>query len=167
MSVAAGRWMKLAFVAGVVGYEASMHFLLEPGSPLVREPWLPFLAGLPHAVCYVFLLWIFGRTLRPGSEALITGLARRVHGHLPPHLESYTRRLTLAWCIFFALQLAASALLLALAPLDAWSLFVNVLNVPLIAAMFVADYVYRLLRYPSGPHASIAQAIAAFARHRS
>lgn len=166
MARAAGRFWKLAFVTGVLGYEVLMHVLLARHGGPARPPWLVLLAGVPHAVGYLFLLWLFGRTLRRGSEALITGLARRVHGHLPPHLEAYTRRLTRAWCVFFAAQLAASASLLAFASLDSWSLFVNLLNLPLVVAMFVADYHYRVIRYPHGPHASIAQAIAAFARHR-
>lgn len=166
MARAAGRFWKVAFVTGVLGYEALMHFLLASHAGPARPAWLALLAGAPHAVGYVFMLWLFGRTLRRGSEALITGLARRVHGELPPHLEAYTRALTRAWCVFFGAQLATSALLLGFASLDAWSLFVNVLNLPLVVAMFVADYVYRVIRYPEGPHASIGQAMAAFARHK-
>jgi uncharacterized membrane protein len=123
------------------------------------------LAGLPHAAAYTFLLWLFGRTLQPGREALITAVARRFHGSLPVYMELYTRRLTGAWCVFFAAQLVLSALLLAFASLATWSLFVNVLNLPLVAAMFVGDYAFRVLRYRGYPHASIAQAMRAFASH--
>jgi uncharacterized membrane protein len=124
------------------------------------------LYGVPHAAGYLFLLWLFGRTLGPGRDALITRLARQVHGTLPPFMETYTRRLTLAWCVFFAAQLAASALLLAFAPLETWSLFVNVLNLPLVALMFTGDYLYRVLRYPGTRQSSIATAVQAYARDR-
>ncbi len=80
-------------------------------------------------------------------------------------METYTRRLTAAWCVFSAAQLLVSALLLAFAPLDTWSLFVNLLNLPLLAAMFVGDYLLRVLRYRRYPQATIAQAVQAFAKH--
>jgi uncharacterized membrane protein len=150
-------------VAAALGYEALVHFasMRADAPPLVIVP----LAGLPHAVAYAFLLWLFGRTLTPGKEALITSVARRFHGSLPPYMESYTRRSTAAWCVFFAAQLFASALLLAFTSLDTWSLFVNVLNIPLILAMFAGDYLYRVLRFPGYSHASIAQSMQAFAKH--
>lgn len=118
--------------------------------------------GLPHAAIYVFLLFLFGQTLRPGKEALITRLARRVHGTLPPYMEAYTRRLTLAWCVFFVAQLLVSGLLFAFATLNAWSAFINLLNFPLLLLMFVGEYLYRVTRYRDFPHATIAQAIRAF-----
>src|SRR5205085_11340236 len=96
---------------------------------------------------------------------LITRVARRLHGSLPPYMEAYTRRLTSAWCVFFIAQLVVSALLLAFSSLEAWSLFVNLLNLPLVAAMFVGDYLFRVLRYRRYPHASIAQSVEAFAKH--
>lgn len=126
---------------------------------------LAVIYGVPHALAYIFLLWLFGRTLSDGREALITQLARGVHGTLTPTMERYTRRLTVAWCMFFALQLMVSALLLAVAPLEGWSLFVNILNGPLVVSMFVGEYVYRLLRYPDHPRATIVQMVTAFTRH--
>lgn len=118
--------------------------------------------GVPHAAIYVFLLYLFGHTLLPGREALITRLARRVHGTLPPYMEAYTRRLTVAWCVFFIAQLLASGLLFAFARLVTWSMFINLLNFPLLLLMFVGEYRYRAARYRDYPHATIAQTIRAF-----
>ena len=111
--------------------------------------------GVPHAAAYLFLLALFGRSLAPGREALITRFARHIHGGLPPELVSYTRRVTWAWCLFFAANVATSALLYLFAPVAAWSLFVNVLNFPLLILMFVAEYLWRILRYPHFTHSSI------------
>jgi uncharacterized membrane protein len=58
---------------------------------------------------------------------------------------------TVAWCCFFVAQLLGSALLFLFAPLAAWSLFVNVLNVPLVGAMFTAEFVYRQWRHAHYP----------------
>ena len=123
--------------------------------------------AVPHAAIYVFLLGWFGRTLARGREPLITRVARRVHGTLTPEIEAYTRRVTLAWCWFFAAQVMVSGLLLAFASFETWSLFANVLNLPLVALMFAGEYLYRVARYPDHPRASIARALRAFAGESS
>lgn len=121
--------------------------------------------GIPHTAIYLFLLWSFGRTLAPGREPMITGFARKVHGTLPPTMEAYTRRLTRAWCAFFAAQVAISAALFTLAPLQVWSLFVNVLDFPLLVLMFGVEYLYRVMRHRNFPHASIMKGMQMFNEH--
>ncbi len=128
---------------------------------------LAAVSGISHAAAYLFLLWYFGRTLARGREPLITRFARSVHGTLRPGMERFTRNLTIAWCVFFAAQLIASALLFALAALSTWSLFVNLLNLPLLALMFAGQFVYRMLRHPDYPRASIWRAIEAFTKDAS
>jgi uncharacterized membrane protein len=124
-------------------------------------------SGISHAAVYLFLLWYFGSTLAPGREPIIARFARRVHGVLQPAMERFTRELTVVWCAFFAAQLIASALLFAFAPLNAWSLFINLLNLPLLALMFVGQLVYRRFRYPDFPRTSIWQAVEAFTKDAS
>ncbi|MGC2517584.1 MAG: hypothetical protein WA373_00540 [Burkholderiales bacterium] len=119
--------------------------------------------GVPHAAAYLFLLWLFGHTLLHGKEPLVTRLARRVHGTLPPPMVVYTRRVTLAWCIFFGAQVTASALLFELSSIETWSLFINLLNFPLVALMFAGEYLYRVTHHRDYPQASIAMTIRAFA----
>lgn len=123
--------------------------------------------GVPHAIAYLSLLWIFGRTLLPGREPIVTRLARIVHGHLPGEIVDYTRRVTWAWCLFFACQVALSLLLYLFAPRAAWSLFVNVLSGPLVALMFVSEYVWRLYRYRNFQHSSLMQVVRAFTRRNT
>lgn len=118
--------------------------------------------GIPHAAIYLSLLWLFGHTLRQGQEPLVTRLARRVHGTLPPELAAYTRRVTWAWCVFFGAQIAVSALLFRFASLHAWSLFINAQNFPLVALMFIAEYGYRMICHRAFPHASLIDGIRAF-----
>lgn len=50
-----------------------------------------------------WLAFFFGRTLRPGREALITAIARVGDPALPADLVRYTRRLTALWCAYFML----------------------------------------------------------------
>ena len=120
---------------------------------------------LPHVGAYLFMLWLFGHTLMPGREALITRLARIVHGTLPEEVECYSRHVTTAWCVFFAGMALTSLLLFLLAPLAVWSVFANLLSLPLAVAMFLAEYLYRILRYPNFSHASIGATIQAFLKH--
>jgi uncharacterized membrane protein len=125
---------------------------------------LAAVSGISHAAAYLFLLWYFGRTLARGRDPIITRFARSVHGTLQPETELFTRKLTVAWCVFFSAQLVASALLFAFAPLNAWSLFVNLLNLPLLALMFAGQLVYRMARHPNCPRASVWQAIDVFTK---
>ncbi|HEY4371967.1 MAG TPA: hypothetical protein VGN52_08585 [Burkholderiales bacterium] len=121
--------------------------------------------GIPHAVVYLSLAWVFGHTLAPGHVPLVTRLATAVHGELAPELVVHTRRVTWAWTLFSLAQVAMSACLYLFASLDAWSLFITVLNVPLLGLMFVIEYAVRVLCFPHHPQASIVQAIRAFAQH--
>lgn len=116
---------------------------------------------VPYLIVYAFLLWLFGRTLRPGRQALITRLATHVHGELPARIARYTRRVTWAWCGFFAVMAMTSMLLYLLEPLPVWSVFNNLLNIPLVVAMYLAEYAWRLWRYPDFSHASIATVLRA------
>jgi len=150
-------WLSIVLAAGAIIY------ILEQRERLG----LAVSSGISHAAINLFLLWYFGSTLAPGREPLITRYARRVHGALQPAMERLTLELTVAWCVFFSAQLIASVLLYAFAPLHAWSLFINFLNFPLLAFMFVGQFAYRTLCYPDCPRASIWQAVEAFTKHAS
>jgi uncharacterized membrane protein len=157
-------WMWVAFVpAACIAYQWLVHALIVDASTTSVRLALSVLNGVPHAAINILLLGVFGRTLVRSREPLITGFARRVHGSLLPYIESYTRRVTVAWCVFFAAQAVASAILFASASLDTWSLFVNVLSFPLVVLMFIAEYLYRIARFPDHPHVSVWKGIQMFA----
>src|SRR5579872_7013024 len=78
-------------------------------------------SALTHWAIYGGLLLTFGLTLRPGREPLVTAMARKLHGAIPDELAVYTRRVTVAWCCFFAAQLTTSITLFLFAPLVIWS----------------------------------------------
>ena len=153
----ARRAWKAAALALFVGYEIVAYFFLRDSLGVQA------VSGLTHAACYLIMLWYFGRTLLPGEQPLITRLASSVHGPLAPDHALFTRRFTIAWCLFFAGQILVSALLLAFAPFDVWSLFINLLNFPLLILMFVAGYLVRMVRFRDQPRVSIARILRAFA----
>jgi uncharacterized membrane protein len=117
---------------------------------------------LEHASTQTLLALMFARTLRAGREPLCTHFARLIHGALPPAIERYTRQVTVAWVIFFATMAAASTGLYLAAPLEAWSIFANFLTAPLIASMFLFEYLARRFLHPDFKHAHILDAAKAF-----
>lgn len=103
--------------------------------------WLYF---LQHAGTNLALAVAFGMTLLPGRKPLVSLLAEKIRGSLSPAVASYTRRVTLAWSIFFAVVCLTSVLLFFLAEITTWSVFANFLTLPLALLMFVAEYLLRL-----------------------
>ncbi|WP_428374580.1 hypothetical protein [Lichenicoccus sp.] len=96
-----------------------------------------------HTVLYVALTALFGLSLLPGRTPLVTAMAREVEPRLTPRMLTYTRRVTWVWTLYGPAQVAISMLLLALAPLRVWSLFVNLLDLPLLAGMFLGEFAVR------------------------
>jgi uncharacterized membrane protein len=103
-------------------------------------------------VINVFLCALFGLTLRPGGEPLITRFARLEHDVLPPDVARYTRRLTVLWTLFFAAVAAITVALWLDASRTAFSLFVNVIDWVLLAVFLVGEYLYRRVRFPMYDH---------------
>ena len=86
---------------------------------------------------------------------MCTQLADKVHGPLSPREVRYTRGVTVAWTLFFFGIAAVSMLLYAAAPLRVWSFYINFCALPLIGAMFVAEYLVRRRTLPGGPRAGL------------
>jgi uncharacterized membrane protein len=154
----AWRSRRLVWFALATGMVAALAILLARRGVGA----LTWLYPLPSVILYLALLWWFGRTLSPGREALVTGLARYVHGTLPPEMEAYTRRVTWAWCVFFAGMAFTSVTLFTLAPLEVWSLFANVCTTPLVVLMFIGEYIYRISRYRNFAHVSLLTTVRVF-----
>ncbi len=92
---------------------------------------------------YGIMAFSFGRSLLGGRVPLCTQFADKLHGPLSALELRYTRSVTVAWVIFFLLNMAVSCVLFEFAPLRVWSLFVNFFSLPLILLMFVAEYAVR------------------------
>ncbi len=126
---------------------------------LAKFEWL---CVIPNLLVNGSLCYFFAQTLAPGKTALITNLATRVHGTLPPPIERYTRHITVVWSLFFALNIVISLALYFAVSFAAWSLFSNVYAMPMLIAMFALEYLYRRLRFPWFEHVSIAAGVRAF-----
>lgn len=112
---------------------------------------------------YLLMGTVFGRTLRGPGESLVTQMARRVHGGvLSPAQQTYTRKVTLAWSVFFAAMALCSTVLFLLFPVEVWSTFANLLGGPLIGLMFVGEYLLRRMVLPHEEQATMRDAIRAW-----
>ena len=110
--------------------------------PVLRQNY-PLINLVQDSSVYGLLGFTFGRSLLPGRVALCTQLADKEHGPLSVPEVRYTRQVTAAWTLFFFVITAASILLFVSAPLRIWSLFINFCVLPLVGAMFIAEYQIR------------------------
>jgi uncharacterized membrane protein len=104
---------------------------------------------LPPLLINSGLMIVFGLTLRRGSMPLIERLMHMEYfgSELPAALVRYARNLTLVWVGYFAGIVLIALLLAVSAPLELWSLFANVLSYLFAILLFLAQYVWRALRY--------------------
>ncbi|CAN5134860.1 hypothetical protein BH10PSE17_BH10PSE17_38500 [soil metagenome] len=104
---------------------------------------------------------VFGLSLRPGHTPLITTIARRVHGELPPRIDRYTRRSTVAWTLYFGVICVASIALFLSGSIDRWSWLANIVTPLGIALLFVGDFVLRRRLFPDFEHVGMLTAMRA------
>ncbi|AOJ14367.1 hypothetical protein WJ07_20445 [Burkholderia vietnamiensis] len=117
---------------------------------------------LEHASFNVAMALLFGRTLTAGQVPLCTRFAAMIHGEITPAVARYTRRITLAWALFFVAIAAVSTLLFATAPIAAWSTFANYLSLPLVAVMFAAEHACRRVALPGDARTTMADSMRAY-----
>jgi len=116
-----------------------------------------------HVAIHVLLAFVFGLTLQAGREPLVSALARRVHGGLTRPMEIYSRKVTVAWTIYFAAMAVLSLALYAFAPFDAWATFANLVTPLAMLLMFVGEYLLRYRLHPEFERATLGQAMRAYA----
>lgn len=155
-AVSKNWWPAIALLLAVLVYYLVTEERGRVGLLAVNE--------LSYVSLYLFLTWLFGRTLQRGREPLISQIARHITGPLTPEIIIYTRQVTIAWCVFFILQIIISLSLFILAPVTIWSLFINVLDLPLLAMMFIGENSYRILRFPDHQRTSILKVIEVYAK---
>lgn len=170
----------------VVGVLGPMLVLVALGSWRAGNRWLGAVAGLSvvalcwqalagwhipasllylaqHVGVHFFLALGFGGTLKQGQTPLITVLATRVHGgHITPDMVIYTRKVTVAWTVFFLFMVVVSVGLFALAPFDWWAFFANFLTPAAAALMFVGEFLLRYHWHPEFKRTTLAEAIRSY-----
>jgi len=120
-----------------------------------------------HVAIHASLALLFALTLRPGQEPLVTALARRVHGVLTPAMQAYSRKVTIAWSVYFVLMAAISVGLFLAAPFAAWAVFANLLTPLALLLMFVGEFLLRYRLHPEFERATFTAAMSAYARREA
>ena len=110
----------------------------------------------PSVLINGMLAALFGASLRPGREPVISVFARLEQGELQPDLARHARLVTWCWTLLLTAIAIVALALAAWASMETWSLFANVVSYALVAALFTGEYLYRRIRYRHYRHASLA-----------
>ncbi|MBR0567182.1 hypothetical protein J5J83_13750 [Azoarcus sp. L1K30] len=148
MAIALGLALRSARRALALALWSALSMLLWRNWPLVesRFEWIYF---IQHCGTFSLLAIGFGRTLTKDAVPMVTRFAQVIHGdELAPALKRYTRRVTVAWSVFFVAMAGTSALLFFTGPMPAWSLLINVLTPILVAAVFALEFAIRSVVLP-------------------
>jgi len=110
---------------------------------------------------------MFGCSLLPGRDALVTRFASMVHDSMSAGLIAYTRRVTWAWTVFFAAMAVVSLVLFLFAPIRDWALFATVLTPLMVIALFVVEYLVRQRALPPDEIVGPIESILAYSAYRA
>lgn len=147
-----GAWWLVAGTLAVVGLLAWHWQALRQNVAL--------LYCLQHVGTNLALGVLFGRSLFGGGESLVTRFARLAHhGVLSDAQLRYTRQVTIAWTAFFGTTASVSTTLFLFAPPAVWSIFANLLTLPLLGLMFAAEYLVRHRVLPPADCTGIADSV--------
>ena len=89
------------------------------------------------------LLVLFGVTLRSGMP-MVERLARLREKDLPPHAVAYTRKVTVAWCGFFAVNGLVAAATCLWASEKVWALYNGAIAYVLMGVFGGVEFLIRL-----------------------
>lgn len=130
--------------------------------PALRQN-VALLYFVQHLGTNLALAIFFGRSLFGPREALVTQFSRKAHGGVISTAKArYTRQVTVAWSVFFLASALLSTALFWLAPPAAWSVFANLLTLPLIVLMFAAEHCFRYRLLSPGDRSSVADTVRAY-----
>jgi len=133
--------------------------LLTLSWPSLRQN-VALLYYLQHVGTNLALGALFGRSLFGRQDPLVTQFAKLAHdGVISAAKARYTRQVTIAWSLFFFASAAISTALFWLAPAAAWSVFANLLSLPLLALMFIGEHLIRFRVLAPDDRSSIADTI--------
>lgn len=107
----------------------------------------------------------FGRSLLPGQTPACTSFAEVLQAQLSPTALRYTRQVTVAWTLFFAVSAGLSVLLYLFAPLPVWSMFTNLFYLPSLALMFIVEGLVRRSVLPPHERHGILASVNAYIEH--
>lgn len=105
---------------------------------------------VPSVIINLVLGMTFASSLRARNVPVVEWFVRlELGGNAPPpRLARFARNATLAWAVYFSGFSLLSLVLAVTAPLEVWSLVVNVLHYVFAISLLFVQYLYRSLRLP-------------------
>jgi len=95
----------------------------------------------PVLVSLSFLI-VFAWSLKSGPP-VVERLARISEPELPPSAIEYTRRVTIAWCVFFTLNASVAGYTVWLGNSEIWALYNGLISYLLMASLFAIEWLIR------------------------
>lgn len=106
----------------------------------------PVALRLVPSLTSLWLMWVFGSTLRKGPS-MVQQFASAMHDGFPEFLHPYCRSVTWVWCIFFAANAATGAVLAVAASPEVWAFYTGFLAYVLVALLAVGEYLFHKFRF--------------------
>ncbi len=125
-----GPYLELLCVGGMA--LAAVSFWLDSSGAVLYYPVLVNAA----------LLRVFAASL-VSPPSVVERIARLREPALPPTAVVYTRRVTVAWAVFFVLNGAAAFYTARYTPLETWALYNGLIAYLLMAALFAVELAIR------------------------
>jgi len=100
---------------------------------------------LPPILMISLILYPFARSVTPGKTPLLSRFHQLAEKDNNPQVMEYTKNVTWVWVMLIALMLFNTLALTFFAPLEIWSLFTNIINYALMLALFVIEWLFRML----------------------
>lgn len=114
---------------------ALVLMILVARSPMVGLKAYPVLLSLALATVFGYsLLW---------PPTIVEQIARIRHPDLPPYVNSYLRKVTIAWLMFFFVNAALSAATVLSGSLKLWTLYNGFISYIAMGALFAVEFLIR------------------------
>ena len=136
------RVMSVLGTLGIFIYPAALYFVIKHFQPGLLVKLAAVLKLYPAAVSAFFLARFSYSLVHPPTA--IEKIARITDPQLSAAGVIYTRKVTLLWCAFFVLNIAASLYTTLFASMEAWALYNGLISYLLIGSLLAGEYCYRI-----------------------
>jgi uncharacterized membrane protein len=96
---------------------------------------------------HVSMFTVFYTSLHTDAS-IIERFARLDFPEMPPEIVAYTRKVTIVWCAFFAINILLCSALALWADNALWTLYNGGIIYLLLGLMMISEYLWRRIRYP-------------------
>src|ERR1700683_240643 len=114
---------------------AMVLLIVAARSPMVGLKLYPVLLSLGLGAAFAYsLIW---------PPTIVEQIARLRHPDLPPEVNSYLRKVTLAWVVFFLINAAISATTAMSGSLKLWTLYNGFISYLAMGMLFAVEFLIR------------------------